>query len=114
LLPRTACVVCHAGQGITQKALAAGVPVVAVPFGRDQFEVARRVEVAGAGVRLPAPRLRADRLRAAVRQARTMRDGAQRVAEGFVAAGGAVAAADALDALATPPAGARGTARSAR
>jgi UDP:flavonoid glycosyltransferase YjiC (YdhE family) len=114
LLSRTACVVCHGGQGITQKALAAGVPVVAVPFGRDQFEVARRVEVAGAGVRLPAPRLRADRLRAAVRQARTMRDGAQRVAEGFVAAGGAVAAADALEALATPPAGARGTARSAR
>ena len=29
--------------GITQKALAAGVPVCAVPFGRDQFEVARRV-----------------------------------------------------------------------
>ena len=49
LLERAACVVCHAGMGITQKALAHGVPVVAVPFGRDQPEVARRVEVAGAG-----------------------------------------------------------------
>jgi MGT family glycosyltransferase len=103
LLRRAACVVCHAGQGITQKALAAGVPVVAVPFGRDQFEVARRVDVAGAGVRLPAPKLRPDRLRTAVRQATAMRPGAQRVAEGFAAAGGASAAADALEELAGAP-----------
>jgi UDP:flavonoid glycosyltransferase YjiC (YdhE family) len=39
--------------GVTQKALAAGVPVCVVPFGRDQLEVARRVEVAAAGTRLP-------------------------------------------------------------
>ena len=51
LLARAACVVCHGGMGITQKALAAGVPVCVVPFGRDQLEVARHVEVAGAGVR---------------------------------------------------------------
>jgi MGT family glycosyltransferase len=117
VIRRAACVVCHGGQGITQKALAAGVPVVAVPFGRDQFEVARRVEIAGAGVRLPAPRLSAKRLRAAVRQASDMRDGARLVAAGFASAGGSVAAADALEALAgpvTPRAGAPGTARSAR
>jgi UDP:flavonoid glycosyltransferase YjiC (YdhE family) len=116
IIRRAACVVCHGGQGITQKALAAGVPVVAVPFGRDQYEVARRVEVAAAGVRLPAPKLRADRLRAAVRQAIGMREGAKRVADGFAAVGGAAAAADALEALAgpaTPRAGAPGTARSA-
>jgi hypothetical protein len=46
-----------------QKALARGVPVCAVPFGRDQLEVARRVEVAGAGTRLPASRLSPDHLR---------------------------------------------------
>ena len=34
-----------------------GAPVVAIPFGRDQPEVARRVEVARAGVRLPAHKL---------------------------------------------------------
>jgi MGT family glycosyltransferase len=70
VLERAACVVCHAGMGITQKALAHGVPVVAVPFGRDQPEVARRVEVAGAGVRLPRRQFRPDRLRAAVRRDR--------------------------------------------
>jgi UDP:flavonoid glycosyltransferase YjiC (YdhE family) len=83
--------------GATQKALAHGVPVCAVPFGRDQMEVARRVEVAGAGTRLPARRLRPDRLRAAVLEASQRRDGAARVAAGYAAAGGAQAAADALE-----------------
>ena len=66
--------------GITQKALAHGVPVVAVPFGRDQPEVARRVEVAGAGVRLPAGKLTPERLRKAVRHAIELRPGAERIA----------------------------------
>ena len=69
VLDRAACAVTHGGMGATQKALARGVPVCAVPFGRDQLEVARRVEVAGAGTRLPAKRLRPDRLRAKVREA---------------------------------------------
>ena len=47
VLDRAACAVTHGGMGATQKALAHGVPVCAVPFGRDQLEVARRVEVAG-------------------------------------------------------------------
>jgi UDP:flavonoid glycosyltransferase YjiC (YdhE family) len=72
---------------------------VAVPFGRDQPEVARRVEVAGAGVRLPVRRLRADRLREAVAQAMELRPGAQRIAKAFAAAGGPTAAADALEEL---------------
>ena len=99
LLERAACVVCHAGMGITQKALAHGVPVVAVPFGRDQPEVARRVEVARAGVRLPARKLTPDRLRDAVRRAIELRPGAERIAAAFAAAGGAVAAANELEAL---------------
>jgi UDP:flavonoid glycosyltransferase YjiC (YdhE family) len=53
VLDRAACAVTHGGMGATQKALARGVPVCVVPFGRDQLEVARRVEVAGAGSRLP-------------------------------------------------------------
>jgi UDP:flavonoid glycosyltransferase YjiC (YdhE family) len=80
-------------------ALAAGVPVCVVPFGRDQLEVARRVEVAGAGTRLPAQRLNSGRLRAKVREAIRMREGAGRVAAGFAATGGAPAAADAFAAL---------------
>ena len=100
ILEVAACVVCHGGMGITQKALSAGVPVCAVPFGRDQPEVARRVEVAGAGTRLPAGRLNPARLREAVREAMTMREGAARVARAFQAAGGSPAAADALESAA--------------
>lgn len=97
LLERAACVVCHGGMGITQKALGAGVPVCAVPFGRDQFEVARRVQVADAGVMLPKGKLSPKRLRRAVEEAMTKGAGAARVAAGFAAAGGAVEAADALE-----------------
>jgi len=110
ILDRAACAITHGGMGATQKALARGVPVCAVPFGRDQFEVARRVEVAGAGSRLRAGRLSPKRLRAAVRRAISCTEGARRVAEGYRAAGGAVAAADALEALGAglTPAGSAG------
>jgi MGT family glycosyltransferase len=97
VLDRTVCAVTHGGMGATQKALAHGVPVCAVPFGRDQLEVARRVEVAGAGTRLPARRLRPDRLRAKVHEAIRLREGARRVQHGFAAAGGPLAAADAFE-----------------
>ncbi len=96
ILDRAVCAITHGGMGATQKALARGVPVCAVPFGRDQFEVARRVEVAGAGTRLVARRLSPSRLRAAVREATSRADGARRIAESFRAAGGAPAAVDAL------------------
>ena len=99
ILARAVCAVTHGGAGVTQKALAAGVPVCVVPFGRDQLEVARRVEVADAGTRLPARRLNPDRLRAKVREAMTKRDGAQRVADGFAATGGSAAAAQAIEEL---------------
>src|SRR4051812_42096062 len=83
VIARSACVVCHGGQGITQKALAAGVPVCVVPFSRDQFDVARRVETAGAGVRLHHKRLTSARLRSSVRAAIDMRPGAEGVARAF-------------------------------
>ena len=100
VLERAACVVCHGGMGITQKALAAEIPVVVVPFGRDQLETARRVEVAKAGVRLSPRRLTADRLAEAVRTAIGLRAGAQRVSRAYAAAGGHTAAADAIEAIA--------------
>ena len=98
VLDRAACAVTHGGMGVTQKALVRGVPVCAVPFGRDQLEVARRVVVAGAGTRLPAGRLTPARLRRAVHEAMDRRAGAEAVAEAFRAAGGPVAAADHLEA----------------
>jgi MGT family glycosyltransferase len=98
LLARAAVVVCHGGMGIAQKALAAGVPVCVVPFGRDRLEVARHVEVCGAGTRLTARRLSPARLRGAVAAARVRRTGAERIARAFAAAGAAARAADALEA----------------
>ena len=103
LIERSVCVVSHGGMGTTQKALAAGVPVCVVPFGRDQLETGRRVEVARAGSRLPASRLTPARLRAKVREAMGCKAGAERVAAGFARAGGAPAAADAMEQLLGQP-----------
>jgi MGT family glycosyltransferase len=105
VVARAACVISHGGMGITQKALAAGVPVCVVPFCRDQFEVARRVEAAHAGTRLHHKRLRPERLRSAVKSAMTMHAGAAQVAEAFARAGGpggVGAAADAFEELLQP------------
>ena len=88
VLDRAVCVVTHGGMGITQKALARGIPVCVVPFGRDQFEVARRVEIARCGTRLAARRLTVGRLRDKILSAMTMTVGADAVASGFAAIGG--------------------------
>jgi Erythromycin biosynthesis protein CIII-like, C-terminal domain len=48
LLPRCDAVLCHAGTGTTLAALAAGLPLVLVPQGADQFENARACRRAGA------------------------------------------------------------------
>lgn len=52
VLASAAAVVTHAGHGTTVRALAAGVPLVCLPMGRDQLDVAARVAYRGAGVRL--------------------------------------------------------------
>jgi MGT family glycosyltransferase len=44
--------VSHCGHGTTMKTLAAGVPMVCIPMGRDQNDTAARVVHHGAGVRL--------------------------------------------------------------
>jgi MGT family glycosyltransferase len=99
VLKRAAVAITHGGMGVTQKALAAGVPVVAVPFGRDQAEVARRVEVARAGVRLPRAKLNPEDLRVAVATALERREGARAVAEGYRRAGGPPRAATLVESL---------------
>lgn len=49
-LRHTAVTITHAGHGTAVKSLAAGVPLVCIPQGRDQAEVARHVELTGAGI----------------------------------------------------------------
>jgi len=100
LLERASVVVCHGGMGIAQKALAHGVPVCVVPWGRDQLDVAAHVEEAGAGVRLSRRRLSPARLAEGAAAAEGCAPGAARVKAGYEAAGGDSAAADALESLA--------------
>jgi len=83
VLGRAACAITHGGMGVTQKALSRGVPVCVVPYGRDQFEVARRVEVAKCGTWLLPRDLTADRMRDEVSEGHDDDEGANRVAAGY-------------------------------
>jgi MGT family glycosyltransferase len=65
ILEGAALAITHCGHGTTMKALAAGVPMVCVPMGRDQNDTAARVTHQGAGVRL-SPRSSAEAIRKAV------------------------------------------------
>jgi MGT family glycosyltransferase len=52
ILGEASAVVTHAGHGIVMKALAAGVPMVCIPMGRDQKDNTARVLRVGAGVQI--------------------------------------------------------------
>jgi MGT family glycosyltransferase len=67
VLAQASLVISHCGHGTTIKALAAGVPLVCIPMGRDQNDTAARVVEAGAGVRL-RPTASAGRIGRAVAQ----------------------------------------------
>jgi MGT family glycosyltransferase len=67
VLRHASAVVTHAGHGTVIKALAAGVPVVALPLGRDQLDNAARVAHHGAGLRLK-PKARPDAIAKAVQR----------------------------------------------
>jgi UDP:flavonoid glycosyltransferase YjiC (YdhE family) len=67
LLPRCDAVLCHAGTGTTLAALAAGLPLVLVPQGADQFDNARACERAGAARILMPDQVIPDAVRDAVR-----------------------------------------------
>lgn len=99
VLPKAVVAITHGGMGATQKALAAGVPVVVIPWGRDQVEVGRRAEAAGVGVLLLKRKLSPQNLRDAVRRARELRPAAESLAAKMAAEGGASLAVDRLEAL---------------
>jgi MGT family glycosyltransferase len=54
LLSHAAAVVTHAGHGTAVRSLAAGVPLLCMPMGRDQNDNAARVVARGAGLRVNA------------------------------------------------------------
>ena len=67
VLREAAAVVTHGGHGTVIKALAAGVPMVVLPHGRDQADDAARVVATGTGLRL-SRQSDAAAIRAAVRR----------------------------------------------
>jgi len=85
LLKQAAAVVTHAGHGTVIRALAACVPVVCMPMGRDQNENAARVLFHGAGVRVN-PTASAAKIRRAVCDVLASpryRESARRLGEGI-------------------------------
>lgn len=104
VLPHAAVVVTHGGHGTVMKALAAGVPLVLLPMGRDQPDNAARVLAAGAGVRLSQSASPA-KIAAAIRSVledESYRAGAQRLAAAIAeetAEDGAVAELEQLASL---------------
>ena len=92
VLREAAAVVTHCGHGTTIKALAAGVPLVCLPMGRDQLDVAARVVHRGAGVRLDMA-AEPGRIAAAIDEVLT-EPAYRRAAEGIAAAIAAETASD--------------------
>jgi UDP:flavonoid glycosyltransferase YjiC (YdhE family) len=68
-MPHTSLVVAHAGHGTLVRALACGVPVLAVPHSGDMGENAARLDWSGAGLRLPWRLLSPTTIRLAVTRA---------------------------------------------
>jgi UDP:flavonoid glycosyltransferase YjiC (YdhE family) len=102
VLPDASLVATHAGLGTVHAALAAGVPLVCLPHGRDQADNAARVVEAGAGIRL-SRRASPARLRRAIAAAladHRLREGAARMAAAFATQDGATRVAEEFEALA--------------
>jgi UDP:flavonoid glycosyltransferase YjiC (YdhE family) len=74
-MPHAAAVVSHAGHGTVARALANGVPIVAVPHSGDMAENAARIDWTGVGVRLPWRLLTPLAVRLAVERALSDRGG---------------------------------------
>jgi MGT family glycosyltransferase len=101
VLRHAAAFVSHAGMGSTMEALYYGVPLVCVPQMLEQEANAGRVAELGLGVRLDAAGITAADLRTAVDAVTTdaaMRTALDRMRTAVRGAGGAEAAADAIEA----------------
>lgn len=102
VLKHASAIVTHAGHGTVIKALAAGVPVVAMPLGRDQLDNAARVAHHGAGLRLK-PKASSDAIARAVKRVLdepAFRANAERLAAAIAAETAEDRAAEELEELA--------------
>jgi UDP:flavonoid glycosyltransferase YjiC (YdhE family) len=101
LFSRVDLIVHHGGAGTVAAALRAGVPQLVVPHIVDQFFHGRRVAELGIG---PAPvrkrELKADAIESALQRLEHYRPAAERARARVAPEGGAVAAADYIEALA--------------
>jgi UDP:flavonoid glycosyltransferase YjiC (YdhE family) len=102
VLPHMSAVVTHAGMSTVALALAAGVPMVCVPQGRDQGGNAERVAVIGAGVVAPAGEV-ADAVGMLLTDG-CYKAAAERIARACVPLGNGARATDLVEALALAPA----------
>jgi UDP:flavonoid glycosyltransferase YjiC (YdhE family) len=96
-------VICHGGHNTTCEALAHGLPLVIAPIKDDQPIVADQVVAAGCGLRVKFGRVQAGELRDATQRILAepaFHAAANRIRSSFHAAGGAPAAARALEELA--------------
>ena len=109
VLERAALLITHCGHGTTLKGLAAGVPLVCLPMGRDQNDTAARVVASGAGVRLK-PAASTERIAAAVQRVLgdpAFRAAAARLQRSIATREGCSDAVEVLEGLASTPPGAR-------
>jgi UDP:flavonoid glycosyltransferase YjiC (YdhE family) len=117
LLPRVAAVVSHAGNGTVTRAACAGVPLLLLPDGKDQFDVARGAAAAGIALVLDRAETGATHVRSALRKLLDepgFRTRAHRVAERAARYNAAATAADAVERFLTSTVGAIDAAASFR
>jgi UDP:flavonoid glycosyltransferase YjiC (YdhE family) len=106
VFPQADLVITHGGHGTVITALAHGVPVICLPMGRDQGDIAARVVWHGAGLRLTS-HTRPATLRRAVQRVLAephFRDAARRLANDLRHADGGATAVAELEGLADVPA----------
>jgi len=104
VLTRASAVVSHGGHNTVCESLAHGLPLVVAPIRDDQPIVAQQVVDAGAAVRVKFGRVRAPELAGAMASVLDQpgyREAAGRLRASFEASGGSVAAAAALESLAS-------------
>ena len=102
VLPTAALMVTHAGHGSVIRALAHDVPLVCLPMGRDQNDIAARIVYHGAGLRL-SPKATVRAIETAVRRVLAeprFKQGAARLGEAVRRDAGPDAALAELEALA--------------